>query len=304
MRINSLKTFVEFCRGDCDTNTYKRLFIPRSTMWSHVDEVEKFLGLVLIKRGRPNYLTVDGLRFLPIANQLISSFETGLNQLQKKEHEGKGELVVSATFASIIWLIPSIKEFHDIYPNLKIFIIAEDNLSDSMTKKADVLIRPFDDTPPAGFHPHWRIRYRMALFASRDYLAKYGIPKKPEDLKNHCILAYGQPFHGVSNVDWHLQGKKYGLPDLTPTLKINSTRALFDAARNGIGIISNPIESLAIYHEELIHVLPDIAGPVVETKFCMRISDDEQKNINMRIFSSFFEKNLPSLDIVIMENDE
>jgi DNA-binding transcriptional LysR family regulator len=270
-------------------------------MWSHVDEVEKFLNLALIKRGRPNYLTVEGLRFLPIAKQLVLAFEQGLNQLKDKSFEAKGELIVSTTLAAITWLIPSIKEFHDIYPNLKVFIVAEDNLSLSIAQTADVLLRPFGGKDPEGFSVQWYIRYRMALFASRRYLAKYGTPRKPKDLKNHCILSYGQPFHGVTNVDWHLEGEAYGLPPLEPTLKINSTRALFDAACHGIGIISNPIESLAIYQAELIHVLPEVQGPIVETKFYAREDDDEQKKANIRIFSSFFKKNLPALGITITE---
>jgi DNA-binding transcriptional LysR family regulator len=273
-------------------------------MWSHIDEVEKFLGLVLIKRGRPSYLTVDGLRFLPIARQLVVSFESEFSQLHSKSYEAKGELVVSTTLAFVTWLVPSIKEFHDLYPNFKIYIVAEDNLSETSLNEADVLLRPFEKDIPKNFQSHWHIHYRLALFASRAYVAKYGTPRKPEDLKDHCILAYGQSFHGVPDLDWHLQGKKYGLPDLTPTLKINSTRALFDAACHGIGIVSNPIESLSIYHTDLVHILPDITGPALDTRFCTRISEEEQKTANMRIFSSFFEKNLPPLGITITADKE
>jgi DNA-binding transcriptional LysR family regulator len=303
LRINSLKTFVEFCQSDCDTNTYKKLSIPRSTMWSHVDEVEEFLNRILIKRGRPNYLTVEGKRFLPIAKQLVASFDVGLGQLQSSSMEAKGEIIVSTTAASITWLIPSIKEFHDLYPNLKISIVAEDNISSSVSAQADVFLRPFASDAPEGFHLNWHIAYHMALFASREYVAKYGMPTSPADLKQHCILAYGEYFQGVPHVDWHLKGKMYGLPPLEATLRINSTRALFDAAINGIGIISNPIESLAIYREDLVHILPTVKGPVIQTKFCTRITNDEQKNVNMSIFSSFFKKNLPSLGITIIDDD-
>lgn len=270
-------------------------------MWSHIDEVERFLNLILIKRGRPNYLTVEGLRFLPVAKEFISSFETGLNQLQNKSYEARGKLVVSTTSATVSWLIPSIKEFHDIYPNLRIDITAEDELSAAMKKNADVLLRPVNDEDLENFNIHWCIRYRLALYASKEYLAKYGMPRKPDDLKEHCILSYGKKFSGFPEVDWLLEGEKYGLPPLKPTLKINSTRALFDAASNGIGIISNPFESVSIYHSDLTHVLPEIEGPLIETRFCGRKEEDEQTNVNIRIFSSFFEKNLSSLGLSISD---
>ena len=288
MRINSLKTFVAFCDQDCDTNTYKKLYIPRSTMWSHIDEVERFLNLTLIKRGRPNSLTTEGLRFLPIAKLFIQSFDQGMNQMKGSQENIEGTLCVSATRAATSWLVPLMAEFHDLYPNLHIKFKTHDHITEDLLKESHVVIHPF--SPPQGFKTLWTLKYGLGLFASKDYLSRHGAPKKPENLKDHHMLAYGDTFSGFSEIDWHIAGT-HGLPILTPKLTINSTRSLFDAALNGMGIISCPIESLEVYQSDLVRLLPTIEGPQVVTHFSGKESKNLKDRQMIQIFSSFFEEN-------------
>ena len=187
--------------------------------------------------------------------------------MQEEHPQAEGNIIISTTNAVAWgWLMPSIKDFHLHYPNLKVNVIAGDYLEKSVASGADILLRPIGNNPD--LEKKWYIKNHHALFADDSYLKKKGVPKVVDDLLDHCIMGYGtHEFSHFEDIDWHLKGKSWGLPKLMPTLTINSTSSLFLAAVQGIGICSAPIESNAFYGQKLVRVLPQIHGPVVKTYF-------------------------------------
>lgn len=302
MRIKSLKTFIYLAETGCDFDGHKALGIPRSNMWNHINEIESETGLKLIERQRgKSFLTKEGVAFTPIARKMYMTYEEGLKDIRHEEStQIKGNIIISTTAAVATgWmLMPSIKDFHLTYPNLKVNIIANDYLDKSIEAGADILFRPIGNN--SDLIKKWHIRYHHGLFASESYLKEKGIPKTPEDLLNHCIMGYGtHEFSHFEDINWHLKGKNWGLPKLVPTLTINSTSSLYAAAAQGIGICSNPVESNAFYNEKLIRVLPQIKGPVVNTYFCTKQNATPSTEKNTAVFQNFFESYLKDVEVKI-----
>lgn len=301
MRIRALRSFIYLAETDCDFDGHKALGIPRSNMWNHINEIESETGLKLIERHRgKSFLTKEGAAFAPIARKMYNTYIEGLKNILHDEAPAiKGNIIISTTAAVATgWLMPSIKDFHSNYPNLNVNVIADDHLQKSVESGADILLRPIGNNPD--LIKKWYIRYEHGLFASEGYLMENGTPNKPEDLLKHCIMGYGtHEFSHFEDINWHLKGKNWGLPKLVPTLTINSTMSLFSAAIQGIGICSNPIESNAIYNGNLIRVLPQIKGPVVNTYFCTKQNASISTQKNTAIFQSFFEKYLDSIGVKI-----
>ena len=301
MRIKALKTFIYLADTDCDFAGHKALGIPRSNMWYHINELENETGLKLIERHRgKSFLTKEGKAFVPIALKMYNTYEDGLKTIL---HEGsteiEGNIIISTTTAVVSgWLMPSIKDFHINYPNLRVNIIADDYLDKSVEAGADILLRPIGNNPD--LNKKWHIKYNHGLFASKNYLKERGIPKVPEDLLNHCIMGYGaHEFSHFEDINWHLKGNKWGLPRLEPTLSINSTASLYEAAQQGIGICSAAIESNSIYSGNLIRVLPQINGPVVKTYFCTKHNLGSSVLKNTEIFQTFFENYIESVGVKV-----
>src|SRR5206468_2280290 len=86
------------------------------------------------------------------------------------------------------FVAPHLVEFLDAYPQMKLQIIGDDNHLDVNIREADVLIRPWVPAESDLIQKHL-FSFETGLYASKAYIAKYGIPKIPEDLQHHLLIA-------------------------------------------------------------------------------------------------------------------
>ena len=304
MRIVSLKTLIFLGRTGCDFGGHKILGIPRSTMWAHINELEKELGVKLVNRKKQSTtLTEEAKSFIPYAVKLVDIYLEGVNSAHNQNaQEMKGEIVIATTAAvSSSWLMPSLKDFYEKHQNLRLNIIADDVLPKQIERTSDILLRPVG-SDLEGFRKVWYIPYHHVLLASTKYLEQHGHPKTPEDLLKHKVLAYGEhEFTHFDDINWHTKGK-FGIPRLTPSITVNSTVSLFNAAKEGLGIISAPQESNEIYKGGLTQVLPKIKGPVVKTYFCMKKTNNVSAQNHMDLFREFMEEYFKRIGIKIFRD--
>ncbi len=300
MKLYCLKTFLSLAENNCDISIHTVLGISRSTLWSHITEIEEEVGSKLVNRRKQNTsFTEDGVLFIPYAKKIYATFEDSLAHMRAKQGKGiPGEIVISTTKAvADSWLLPGMRNFSNRYPEINVTIVAEDELSKKLSNSADIFLRPMNNL--ANLRKCWRIIYHHKLFASQEYLNKAGIPKNPGELLHHRIIAYGeQAFSGFDFINWHLKGKA-GLPKLTASLSINSTAGVYLAASAGLGICSCPIESNAIRGGNLIQILPEIQGPVISTYFAIREGLREHKINNIDLCRVYLETYLSELGVNI-----
>jgi len=290
MRIQSVYVFVKLAENNCDFSISKVLGIPRSTMWANIADLEKTLGKKLIHRKKQNLsFTSAGEAFIPYACQMYTAFEESLaSSTNSDDSDVGGEVIISATNAFALgWPVMRVNELWDKFPNVRLHIMASDSLSREEANASDVLIRPFPDSEI--FRKEWYVAYRHGLFASEDYLARCGTPQSPEDLLSHRIIGYGNhEFSYFEDINWHLKGQ-HGLPRLKPSLTINSTRAIFEAASQGIGICSTSFEANTAYTGKLVRILPHIEGPTCKVFFCIKKTAVGRKLNSIKTVMDYFE---------------
>ncbi|KAB2832335.1 MAG: LysR family transcriptional regulator [Caedimonadaceae bacterium] len=306
MRMKSIYIFVKLAETNCDFNVHKVLGIPRSSMWSYISDLEKDLGKQLINRKKQSLsFTTAGEEFIPFAYKIYQTYEESLlNTKNVDDSPIGGDILVSITKAlSFQWTsMEVLKYLYADYPNLRLHMTASDTITRDEENASDVLIRPFGDSE--NFIKAWSISYHHGLFASKAYLEKMGTPQSPEDLLSHRLIGYGEhTFSYFEDVNWHLKGQGYGLPKLKPHLTINSTKAIFDAAENDVGICSSTLQSNYTYKGKLIRVLPQISGPFIQTHFCIKKNATGRKLRNILTFSSYFEKYLNLANIKVTRLD-
>ena len=299
MNINALKALVKLAENNCDFGIHKELGIPRSSLWTFIDELEKQTNLQLVvRRKRHNSFTEEAEKFLPFAVQLISLFDKGIEEANSDiAGEASGEVLIATTPAvATTFLIPSINTFQKSYPYVRLKIIADDMISSSTEWMADIILRPIE--PKEHLDRKWFFTYEFALFASQAYLEINGVPGKGDDLLNHSVIGYGEhPFSYFPDIDWHLKGRWGDLPRVIPSMTINSTASLYIAASEGMGICSAAELSNTFYKRNLVRILPYINGPTLKSYFCTKKKTGARLRKNIEIFQKFFEKHLKDLGI-------
>ena len=306
MNLRSLRSFLRLAENACDFNIHKKLGTPRSSLWAHINDLEKETGLTLIaRRKQNNTLTEEGKSFIPYAKRLIKLFEEGIAQARKPEtNEPEGEIIISTTYSMAnSWLMSSIKRFQEFYPKIRLRVLASDYVDTTTEMVADILFRPIDAKD--FLVRQWCFSYNLCLLASPDYLSARGVPETPKDLLKHALVGYGeQVFSYCPEIDWHLKGRWPGFPKLDPILTINSTLSLYQAALEGIGICSGPLEANLFYKGKLVRVLPHIDGPRVSVYFTTKKDMSSKLARNVQIFNNFFVNHLKNLCVEVRDEQE
>jgi DNA-binding transcriptional LysR family regulator len=164
------------------------------------------------------------------------------------------------------WLTPRVREFTDLYPEIQVTLVVDDSELDLSMREADVAIRMSPPRQPDLVQRHlMTVRYRV--YASTDYLKRFGTPQKPEDLDKHRLIVYGEDSRQpVRNINWLREvGARPGI-DRQPIFTVNNVYAIFRAVESGLGIAALP-DFMVQEAASLVRILPELAGPEVEAYF-------------------------------------
>jgi len=165
-----------------------------------------------------------------------------------------------------VWLPPRLSEFNDLYPDIQIELILNDEQVDIGMRAADVAIWTRDpDQADLIRRPLFESRVRA--FASPQYLRKFGTPKTLGDLDKHRIIGYsGQPSMHLTAMTWlETAGREEGDPR-PKILRVNSVVAIKNAIRAGIGIGTIP-DYMTESGSDLVPLFEDIEQPSLQMVF-------------------------------------
>ena len=123
MEIRHLKTFKTIVDLGGFTKAAEHLGYAQSTITFHIKSLEEELGKPVFDRiGKKVILTETGKFLLPNAIKMLNIYKD-LKEVSSGNGEIKGELVISAPEALLIYRLPPvIKEFKEKYPNVEIHL--------------------------------------------------------------------------------------------------------------------------------------------------------------------------------------
>jgi DNA-binding transcriptional LysR family regulator len=131
----------------------------------------------------------------------------------------------------------AVAEFMQRYPEMQIQLILSDQQVDMVQEGFDVTIR-IADLPASSLIARKIVPAPRVLCASPAYLKRRGMPRHPEDLRDHDCLAYG---HLATGTQWKLTSKDGDHWLQVPwTLCTNNAEVLRDSAVSGRGIALLP----------------------------------------------------------------
>lgn len=200
-----------------------------------LSRLEKKLQTTLLHRTtRRIALTEEGQIFLEHAREILRSVETAEEQIAQRREIPSGRLRVNAATPFMLHVIvPLLDEFTTRYPLIQLELNTDDLVIDLLEQQTDIAIR-IGELRDSTIHARALGSSRLRLVASPDYLAKYGVPTRVEDLADHRLLGFSQlDRHNVWPV-WKSEGEPL---QIKPTLSASSGETLRQLAVYGQGIV-------------------------------------------------------------------
>lgn len=245
-QLRALKYFVAVAETSSFTKAAKQFSVPPSSLSRRLADLEKSLGASLLKRTtRSVQLTEIGRDYYSQVQDILHQLEQSNESVRSYHARPMGRLKVSSMvgFGERI-LLPLFAEFSQLYPEVVLDISLSDELSALGRDDVDIAVR-------GGYAPNERVQAvrlmdnEFILVAAPSYLAKHGMPKHPNDLRQHRSLVYRTP---VGPQSWFYQhGDQWHTAAVPEAAISNSGKWLADKAVNGEGVMMAPQWTLAEY---------------------------------------------------------
>lgn len=174
---NYAKTFLITAEEGSLSAAGRILGIAQPTVGRQVAALEKELDVTLFDRvGKQLVLTQMGLELVEYVRQMSDAASRVSMAVSCQSQELDGEVCISATDSiAALCLPPILKKLRVRYPNIKIKVIASNELSNLGQKEADIAIRNIQPT-----HPDLIAKkvcdVAARLYGSREYIDTLGRP--------------------------------------------------------------------------------------------------------------------------------
>lgn len=264
-----VKTFYYIAKSGSFTKAAQTLRLSQPSLSRQVAQLEDHLGCpLLIRRKKGIELTRKGEELLEIVATIfvdLTGFVRYMHAATSKEKGKKRRIRISSTHAINAYILKKlILEYAKDRPDLVFEMISNDQVIDLVMNDVDIAIRPYD---PKARRVQQELLFTLEkkLYASTNYLEKYGEPQTVEELKYHHLIAPAHPHeYPYGDVRWIL---KLGMREdnmHVPVFTSNSIECLIEAAQNDIGIVATYQEMKIVQDSSLKNILPDIKAQKIE----------------------------------------
>ncbi|WDZ95046.1 LysR family transcriptional regulator [Herbaspirillum sp. WKF16] len=254
MNWDDTRIFLALSREGSLRGAARVLGVDQATVGRRIAAMEKDLGSVLFLRSSEGYLlTAAGETALAMARRMESAALELQSKLEGQDDALSGAVRITSTDSiTVDFLLPALGALRRLHPGITVDIEVSTQMLSLPRRQSDIAIRNVKpDNPDLVVR---RIaRWPVGLFASRDYLARHGVPDPGAEFSGHDIVAY-KPYTE--------SGKMFSLVD-EPAREgnivalMNSSLMLRRAVAAGIGLGEMPLHMGEA--EGLIRVWPQRA---------------------------------------------
>jgi DNA-binding transcriptional LysR family regulator len=211
----------------------RKLKISPAAISKQLTRLEEEVGLqLLVRTTRRIELTEIGTRYCLQCRRILEEVDAASALISQVKVAPSGILkIVSGRHFAKSYIVPHMKEFLTKFPKIELDLELAERIPDFNLEAIDVVIgMSISATGDA-------IQKRIAttsyvLCASPEYLKKFGVPKRPSELKDHRYLTHSMRkpdnelmFHGKESVT------------LKPYIRANDAQTLLDLALDGLGVV-------------------------------------------------------------------
>ncbi len=283
---DKLRVFHAVATAKSFTHAAEKLNLSQSAISRQISTLEENLQTELFHRhARGLLLTEQGDILLRAVGDVFSRLAAAENALLDSKERPKGPFKIAApTAIGTMWLVPHMREFGDLYPEIDVTLLVSDRELDLTKREADAAIRLSPATHPDLVQKKLTT-LNNSLYASAEYLRTHGIPKRTEHLANHRLIVHADDGHlPFAEVNWMITA---GLPkgqEHRPFFRINSLRGMLKAVESGVGIAGLP-DYMVHDLPGVTKVMPELRGPATDVYFTYSVELRNSKRV--RVFKEF-----------------
>ncbi|TKA98557.1 LysR family transcriptional regulator [Cereibacter changlensis] len=256
---DEIRTAFQVARLGTVSGAAEVLGVHHATVIRHIDALERRLGAKLFQRHARGYTPTEAGRDLLLVAQTTEEQFSQLSSRIKGQGESvSGELVITSLASLSMLLTPVLAAFQDRYPGLVVRFLTDMRVFRLDYGEAHVAIRAgaAPEEPDNVVQP--LVHIHNALYASRSYVDRYGLPEGPQDFAAHRFIGADTP-----RAPFHRWLRDH-VPAESMIYRASEMSVLEDAVRHGIGIGFLP-SFHAVADQDLVEVmapLPEWSTPL------------------------------------------
>lgn len=189
-QLDDLKAFTEIAKQGSFTKAAEAMNCSRSHLSKQLNQLESVLGVrLIIRTTRAQRLTEQGERLFNQCQIAFNSLESAVEKTIELSEQLQGNININCVggFLGEEVIASLVAEFLQQYPEISINLDFSSERVDLLTQQFDLVFR-MGALQDSGLVARQLINIENGLFASPEYLEKYGLPKSPKDLSKHrCI---------------------------------------------------------------------------------------------------------------------
>jgi len=195
---DDVRFFLAASREGSLSGAARALSVDHVTVGRRIAALEERLGAKLLTR------TPDGLAATSAGQAILrqcEAMEASAFDIERlvaghdSQYSGRIRVTTTEVLATHV-IVPELAALRERYPQLQVEILTGIRLLDIARREAEIAVRPVRPTAPSLVCRKLG-EFGFALYASRDYLARYGTPTRGRGLKGHFLISYvGTPSPG------------------------------------------------------------------------------------------------------------
>lgn len=233
----------------------RALGMAQPTLGRQVAGLEEELDIVLFERiGRKLELTPAGKAMLEHVRQMGEGAIAARLTAAGRAESVSGDVCVSVTDIFAIYSMPIIVgELRAKAPDIRLKVLASNDLSDLQRREADIAVRHVAPTQPDLIAKKVR-EAKGYLYCAQSYLEKVGPLVELKDIKKVDLIGIGDDRQLTD-----FMRKTWGLDVDENSVKVSGESGIagWEMARHGLGVVPMS-EDLAAYFPNMVRVFPQL----------------------------------------------
>lgn len=265
---DKLRIFHAAAEAGSFTHAGEQLRMSQSAVSRQVSALERDLHVALFHRhARGLVLTEQGEMLFRTATEVMSKLMTAETLLSDATGKPTGDLrITSPVGLGTVWVTQRMREFMDLYPDIRVDLILSDDLLDLAMREADVAIWT-REPEQSDLIRRSLGTMRVRAFASSAYVRRTGAPQTIDEIDKHRLVSYGgTPASYLSALRWLETAGREGREPRSPAFRTNSVVAMKYAIRAGVGVGLLP-DYLIEEDSDLLPVLNEVELPTMPVLF-------------------------------------
>ncbi|NNB95848.1 LysR family transcriptional regulator [Corallococcus exiguus] len=282
-----LQVFLAVARLRSFSGAAREMGVSTAAVSQAVRQLEEQLRVVLLTRTtRSVALTDVGRRLVEGAGPAVGQTLATLREVSAQPGEAVGRVRLSVLTAAVPYVItPVVPIFRERHPRVEVEVVIEDRLVDIVEEGYDAGVRLSESIQRDMVQVRLTDEFRFVVVGSPGYLARHGMPQRPEDLLKHECITFRSQTTGTL-YPWELErGRKNWRVPVRGGVVTNDIHLPATLAEQGVGLAYafEPAVEEGLRTGKLVRVLEAYAPTV--PGFFLYYPSRAQRSVPLRLFA-------------------